>query len=61
MKYQNILLNKNGPVAIVTIIRPDKLNALNNLTLEELKEAFIDKRTKNRNQPVCVMLCFKGF
>ena len=42
MKYRNILLEINKQVAIVTINRPDKLNAINNLTLEELREIFIE-------------------
>jgi enoyl-CoA hydratase len=42
MNYINILLERNEPVAIVIINRPEKLNALNNLTLEELKEVFIE-------------------
>ncbi len=40
MGYQTILLEKNDLVSIITINRPEKLNALNQQTLEELEEAF---------------------
>jgi enoyl-CoA hydratase len=40
--FENILLEKDGAVARVTINRPDKMNALNHQTLLELGEAFDD-------------------
>ncbi len=42
MAYQNILLEQNGAIATITINRPNKLNALNKATLEELHEAVVD-------------------
>ena len=44
MPFQNIIVEKNPPVAAVTINRPDKLNALNTATFLELEKAFEDIR-----------------
>lgn len=41
MEYQNLTLEKKENVAIVRINRPDKLNALNAATLDELKQLFL--------------------
>ncbi|KAB2891520.1 MAG: crotonase [Desulfobulbaceae bacterium] len=40
MEYSNILCEKDGPLATVTINRPKVLNALNYETLQELKHCF---------------------
>lgn len=40
MTYQNILLEKKGGIATITINRPDKLNALNADVLKELRDAL---------------------
>jgi len=40
MSYDNILVETRDGVAIVTVNRPDKLNALNRKTMEELDAAF---------------------
>jgi enoyl-CoA hydratase len=37
---ENILIEKNDNIAVVTINRPTKLNALNKVTIEELHEGF---------------------
>jgi enoyl-CoA hydratase len=40
MSYQNLLVDTRDGVACVTINRPDKLNALDDRTMEELDAAF---------------------
>jgi enoyl-CoA hydratase len=40
MTYENLLIEKKDAVAVVTVNRPKKLNALNARTLDELDDAF---------------------
>jgi enoyl-CoA hydratase len=40
MEFKNLLVDIKDKVAVITINRPDKLNALNNETLSELKSIF---------------------
>ncbi len=40
MSYQNLIVDDGGPIARVTINRPDVLNALNRATLGEIVAAF---------------------
>lgn len=44
LQLQNVLYEKKGPIAYVTINRPKVLNSLNKQTIIELKEAFEDAR-----------------
>lgn len=43
MSYKNILVEENNGITTITINRPNKLNALNKQTIEELHEAFKDE------------------
>jgi len=40
MEYENILIETNDHIAVITINRPSKLNALNKATIEELHQAL---------------------
>lgn len=40
MALENVLIEKRGKIAIVTVNRPDKLNALNTRTREDILAAF---------------------
>lgn len=42
MTYQNIILEKQGPLATLTFNRPEALNALNNQTRAEFRAAVAD-------------------
>ena len=53
MSLQNLTLEFKGKTAIVTVNRPDKLNALNAATMEELRTVFTDI---NRNDKVSVVI-----
>lgn len=42
MAFENLIVDRDGAVAVVTINRPKVLNALNTATMEELAQAFAD-------------------
>ena len=42
MSFQFLLLENIGATRIITINRPDQMNALNKATIEELHAAFAD-------------------
>jgi len=52
MNYKNILLEIKNNTAILTINRPDKLNALNSGTMDELEKAFIELETNEEVRTV---------
>lgn len=58
MNFENILLEEKNNVALVTLNRPQKLNALNKKTLEELDSVFENiSREKNIR---CVVITGSG-
>jgi enoyl-CoA hydratase len=42
MNYKNLLIELKDAIAVVSINRPEKLNALNSETIEELKNIFLE-------------------
>ena len=40
--FENLILAREAAVAVVTINRPQVLNALNTVTLDELRHAMVD-------------------
>ena len=42
MSFENLLLDRDGAVAVLTINRPQVLNALNSQTIDELRRATLD-------------------
>ncbi len=56
--YQNILFEVEDHIAIVTINRPEKLNALNNQTMSELRDVFI--KIKNDDDIYAVIITGAG-
>jgi len=42
MNYSNLLVNNDQGICVITINRPDKLNALNKQTIKELSNALTD-------------------
>jgi enoyl-CoA hydratase len=47
MSFDNLLLERDGAVAIVTINRPQVLNALNTQTIDELRRVVLDLKHDN--------------
>ena len=58
MEYQHIIYEKNGGVGLVTINRPEVLNALNLRVFAELKDVF---QVMDQDKEVhCVVITGKG-
>jgi len=58
MNYQNILFEIKNHTGIVTINRPDKLNALNGQTISELEDVFLS--IKNNPEIFVVVITGSG-
>lgn len=58
MTYNNLLLEQESGIAIVTINRPKKLNALNKETIAELHEAF--KALREDDAVKCIIITGTG-
>jgi enoyl-CoA hydratase len=54
MNYENILIEKDNGISVITINRPTKLNALNKATIEELHHAF-DAEDKDKSIRVIII------
>lgn len=52
--FNNLLVTEHNSIATITINRPDKLNALNELTLTELKSAILDIYTNDAVKAVII-------
>ena len=49
MTYPNLLVEQHDAVRVLTINRPDQLNALNRETIEALSQALDDAEADNAN------------
>jgi enoyl-CoA hydratase len=58
MEYKNILFEIKNRIAFVTINRPDKLNALNDATLDELNYCFL--KIKNNKEVYVAIITGAG-
>ena len=50
MELQNVLYDVRDQIAFITVNRPKVLNALNDQTMKELKEVFLDARHRQAHQ-----------
>ena len=54
MAFDNLLLERDGAIALLTINRPKVLNALNSQTLDELRRAILDLKHDDSARAVIV-------
>jgi enoyl-CoA hydratase len=52
--YENVILERKGRVAVLTINRPDKMNALNSATRNDITSAFDELRTDDSVRVVVI-------
>jgi len=58
MSYQNLLIEIKNHTAVITVNRPDKLNALNGQTIDELESVF--SSIKNNSEIFVVIVTGSG-
>jgi enoyl-CoA hydratase len=58
MSYKNLLVEFKNKIAVVTLNRPDKLNALNGETLTEIKQVF--EELKNNDSIYAIIITGSG-
>lgn len=58
MSFENILINQQEKIAVITINRPDQLNALNKQTINELHDGF--KQLDNDPNVKCIVVTGSG-
>jgi 2-(1,2-epoxy-1,2-dihydrophenyl)acetyl-CoA isomerase len=61
MSYQNILCEQNDSVLKITLNRPEKLNALTDVMLQELRDAFAKAAGDRATRAVLLTGAGKGF
>src|SRR5262245_26569298 len=54
MSFENVLVERDGAVALVTVNRPKVLNAINGQTLDELRRAVLDLKRDEAVRAVIV-------
>ena len=54
MSFENLLLERDGAVAVLTVDRPHALNALNSSTIDQLRRAVLDLKHDATVRPVII-------
>ncbi|MGV6845346.1 MAG: enoyl-CoA hydratase/isomerase family protein, partial [Lutibacter sp.] len=54
MNYNNVLVTKKDKIAVLTVNRPTKLNALNIETINELHQAFSNLEADNQTRVIII-------
>ena len=53
MAYETIIVDIQDHISVITLNRPDALNALNDQLLEELGDALGDAQKKDKDEANC--------